>query len=364
GTTDNVWTTDNIQTGITNWTIDSAGTTDTHIAPGASTDVIFIGGGAANLNTSLGADFSIKGLTFTSSATSPVTIGGNTLTIGTDGLSVQAGSAAHTINSAVTVGGSQTWQIANDSSSPLTITGALTLPASDTLTKTDVGTLRVAGAPSFGNNSSLAIDGGLIKFAMTTGSPTIGTGVTATIAAGATLELAGTVSALASAAAPAQRVNIINNSTTSGLLVSGTNQQVGAITGSGTTTIAAGGALTANSIVQSALIIGGSAGNPGKLTIAASDSSGNSLAVAGSKGLLVGSFAAAAGPSSNISTGSDSSALTPGGFASEPLAAAAFAIPSGSDSTVPEPSSILYGVIAGLGGFVTARRHRALFRML
>src|SRR5439155_25894602 len=133
------------------------------------------------------------------------------------------------------------------------------------LTKADGGTLVVAGAPSLGDNSSLAINGGTLKFALTGGSATVGTGITATVAAGATLELAGTVSALSSTAAATRRVNVVNNSAANGLLVSGTNQQVGAITGTGNTTIVAGGSLTANSIVQSAIIIGGSPGNLARL---------------------------------------------------------------------------------------------------
>lgn len=278
GGTDGLWTTDNQQTGVTNWTIDAAGTTDTHIAPGSSTDVFFVGSGAANLSTTLGSNFSIKGLTFTATATSPVSISGNTLTLGTDALTVQAGSAAHTINSAVTITGSQTWHIANAPANALTITGAITLPASATLTKADGGTLRVTAAPSLGNSSSLAVSGGVLRFSVNSGTPTIGTGVTATVSPGATLELAGSVSALSSTTGANLRASVANDSNAGGLLVTGTNQQVGAISGAGTTTIAAGGSLTANSIIQSAIVIAGAQGSPALLTIAASDNSGHSLA--------------------------------------------------------------------------------------
>jgi hypothetical protein len=280
GAVDGIWTTDNLQTGTTNWTIDSAGTTDTHIAPGVSTDVFFVGSGAMNLNTTLGGDFSIKGLNFTSTATSPVTIGGNnTLTIGADGLTVQSGSAAHTIKCGITLCASQTWRVSNSNSSPLTVTGRLNVPAAVNLTKTDNGGLVFTGAPQFGNGSSLAVNGGAVRFNLTSGSAIIGTGVTAAVAAGSTLELAGTVSALSSSAAAADRVNIINSSlaTGGGLLVSGKNQQVGAITGTGNLTLNPGSSLTANSVRQAAIIIGGSAGNLARLTIAASDSSGNSF---------------------------------------------------------------------------------------
>jgi hypothetical protein len=185
-----------------------------------------------------------------------------------------------------------------------------------------------------------------VKFAVTTGSPTIGTGVTATVSAGATLELAGTVSALSSTAAPPQRVKIVNDSVAAGLLVSGTNQQVGAITGMGTTTVAAGASLTANSIVQSALVIGGSQGNPARLTIAASDSSGNSLA---GRNL--------ASTSSLVSVDSSASAATVGDAGQDyrpagPSIGAAELAGSLAKTGVPEPSSIvLAAMIFGLGAF-------------
>ena len=80
------------------------------------------------------------------------------------------------------------------------------------------------------------------------------------IGSGATLELAGSVSALSSGAS---RVNIVNNSSAAaGLLVSGTHQRVGNIDGSGTTQVNAGSDLTANHIIQNALVIGGAAGSP------------------------------------------------------------------------------------------------------
>jgi hypothetical protein len=343
GSVDGNWTTDNFQTGVTNWTIDSAGTTDTHIAPGASTDVFFTASGAANLNTTLGSDFSIKGLTFTSNATSAVTIGGgNTLTIGADGLTVQAGSTAHTINAAVSLGGSQTWRVSNAAASPLTVGGTLRIPASTTLTKTDVGTLVLSGAPTFGDNSALAVNGGAVKFSLTSGAATVGAGVTATVAAGATLELAGSVAALASGTS---RVNVMNSSTVSGggLLVSGTNQQMGAVTGAGNLTINAGSDLSVNSIQQSALIIGGTATSKGLVTILPSDASGNPLA-----DILVDSLEPTQPFAAGL-TGSEGSDLPTAGANS---AASVFSAGTSSSSfssgngSVPEPSSILLALLA------------------
>jgi hypothetical protein len=71
--------------------------------------------------------------------------------------------------------------------------------------------------------------------------------------------------------------NINNSSAAAGLLVSGTNKVVGNIDGSGTTQVNAGSDLTANHIIQNSLLIGGVAGSPALVTIAASDASGNPL---------------------------------------------------------------------------------------
>ena len=114
-----------------------------------------------------------------------------------------------------------------------------------------------------------------MRFNALSGAATIGTGVTAAVNNSATLELAGTVSALGNGSG---RVNITNNSSAAaGILVSGTHQIVGNIDGSGTTQVNAGSDLMANHIVQSALVIGGAVGSPAVVTIDASDASGNPL---------------------------------------------------------------------------------------
>jgi hypothetical protein len=352
GTTGGVWTTDNFQTGVTNWTIDAAGTTDTHIAPAVSTDVFFVGAGAANLNTTLGANFSIKGLTFTSTATSPVTIGGNnTLTIGLDGLTVQAGTAAPTIAAGVTLGASQTWQVSNAAAAPLVIAGELTIPASTILTKTDGGTVTITGAPTFGSGSSLTVKGGALRFSLTTGGPTVSAGVTATVAEGATLELAGSVAALASGTS---RVNVTNNSTFSGggLLVSGTNQQLGTISGAGNLTVDAGSDLTVNSVQQAALVIGGTSASKGLMTIRPSDLSGNPLADGPIGSLKQANQPIALGPASfDAATTPTFDWADPPGLPS----AASSNSPSVGLGAVPEPSSMLLTMMA-VSLCLTARR--------
>ena len=150
--------------------------------------------GAANVATTLDADFSIKGLTFTSAATSPVSIAGpHTLTLGADGLSLHSGAATATIGSTVTLGVSQTWTV--DGGNPLVVNGTVSIGPSTTLTKSGTGTLRINAAPrqsatAVRSRSAAAHCGSASRRA-----PTIGTGVTAMVSAGATLELAGTASA-------------------------------------------------------------------------------------------------------------------------------------------------------------------------
>ncbi len=341
GNADGNWSTFNA--GITNWKTDATGATDSNAAPGSPTDVFFTAtGGGSNVSTTLDADFSIKGLTFTSAATTPVTIGGShTLTLGADGLTVQAGAAAPTIASAVTLGTNQTCTV--NGGNPLTVSGALSL-GGFTLTKTGGGTVRITGAPTLSMGSALHINGGTLQFNVNSGSVTVASGVTANVSGSGTLELAGAVSVLGSTMV-ANRVNITNTSTAAaGVLVSGGNQQVGNIDGSGATQVNAGNDLTANHIIQGALVIGGTSGSAGLVTIDASDSAGNPLGQ--SNGLaLAGSLT----PSDPIGAGGIGSAGLSGDgseLASPPLADSAL---GGNPSSVPEPSTLVLILFAITG---------------
>src|SRR5207245_9157845 len=118
------------------------------------------------------------------------------------------------------------------------------------------------------------------------------------------------------------RMPISNNSISLGLVVSGMNQVVGAIDGSGNTQVNAGSDLTADHIIQNALVIGGSMSGPATMTIDASDASGNPLDQ--SSGLvLAGSltprdpFGAGDIGSTHLSSGdsTDLAALSPGNSA-------------------------------------------------
>jgi hypothetical protein len=175
------------------------------------------------------------------------------------------------------------------------------------------------------------------------------------VSSSATLQLAGSVSALA---AGSNLVNVSNDSQAAagGVLVTAVNQQVGSISGAGSTVVAAGGNLTATSIVQSALVIGGSPGNPGTLTIQASGPTGApavSSAATGSTGdsasnsflayLAAGNFSM---PFNGLATES-TSAIAPVG-----LSGGTFAVPLSGATTVPEPSAGLLALlaVAGLAG--------------
>jgi autotransporter-associated beta strand protein len=141
-------------------------------------------------------------------------------------------------------------------------------------TKMGAGSLALSGTNSLNGNVHVA--NGRLRLAASA-PPGLASGISLNVDGAATLELAGSVSDLTGGSHP---VNIANGSTASaGIEVSGTHQAAGSITGAGTLLIDAGSDLTANCIVQGALVIGGSAGSPATLTIAPSDSSGNPLAV-------------------------------------------------------------------------------------
>jgi probable HAF family extracellular repeat protein/autotransporter-associated beta strand protein len=222
------------------------------------------------------------------------------------------------------------------------------------VTKSGAGVWILSGANTYSGNTTVL--GGTLKFNITSGTPTIAAGVTATVGAGATLELAGSVSALGTAGG--NRVHLVNNSTASGVVVSGTNQVVGNIDGSGTTQVNAGSDLTANHIVQSALLIGGTASNPALAIIAASDQSGNPLGEdfvqasgLNSSGSLVSNSQL---DPSTISTGS-TVGLAPtemGGVSSIELSAA-------SPSAVPEPSTMTLLSVAAVGLLALSLSRRA-----
>jgi autotransporter-associated beta strand protein len=211
------------------------------------------------------------------------------------------------------------------------------------VTKSGTGVWILSGANTYSGNTSVLA--GTLKFNINTGAPTVAAGTTATVASGATLELAGSVSALGSTAG--NRTHVVNSSTAPGLIVSGTHQVVGGIDGIGNVQIDAGSDLTADHIIQSAMIIGGTSGSHGTVTIDASDGSGNPLGrpAASPNGLAIANSIA---PSGLFETGVNSSGLN-GDVTSDDSALASGSPSDGGSPTVPEPSTMFLGALALAG---------------
>jgi hypothetical protein len=129
--------------------------------------------------------------------------------------------------------------------------------ASSALVKSSPGLLQISGAPKLNGGSTLSINSGTLEFSVASGTATIGPNMNATVASGATLQLAGSVSPLSDGSAinPASG-NLANIANSGSLTVSSGNQSAGAVTGSGTTAVQAGANLTASQIIQSSLTIG------------------------------------------------------------------------------------------------------------
>ncbi len=219
------------------------------------------------------------------------------------------------------------------------------LANSATFVKSNSGSLEFDGAPTLNSGSSFSVNGGTLKFNVTAGSPQVQSSVTATVVAGANLELAGSISALSDAAtgaAPTQRVNITSAGTlTITKPISGSAvQRIGGIdplTGAGGRVVLGDGAnLTANHINQNSLVIGANS----TFTIAASDALGNPLAE-----LAANSFAQ----------------LSNDAIAPDPTTAApTFSVGDGENGAIatPEPSGIALMACGAVGLLVAARKQR------
>jgi autotransporter-associated beta strand protein len=308
--------------------------------------------------------------------------------LGSGGLAVNAASAAvslaslqsnevvSSLSSAISGGGTANLTVAagksltdNQSTSTsfqgtVNLSNGTTAHSGGTLTKSGGGTLEVDGAPSLGPNSNINVNAGKLKFNVNSGSVFVGTGVLVTVT-GSTgnLELAGSESALDPLLLKG-RADILNNSTAAaGVLISGIHQQVGSIDGAGTTQVDAGSDLTANHIVQGSLIIGGTAGNPGRVTIDASDSSGNPLASGeASGGFAIAGSVSVGGPFDLSSTDSvlATEAVQSGHSVAVQLGAGGSSSVGGNLTTVPEPSSILLAAVGALALGIVAERKRLL----
>ena len=155
GTTSSVW-----NANVNNFSKNLAGTTPATLPLSAATEVVFNAVGASNFSsTTLGADTTIKTLTFGSNATAAVGIGGaNTLTITPSsvktGVTVNSGSATHTISTQVALGASQSWTV-TDSTQALNATGVIS--GAFGLTKSGEGTLVFTADHTYSGGTTVAV---------------------------------------------------------------------------------------------------------------------------------------------------------------------------------------------------------------
>jgi autotransporter-associated beta strand protein len=225
-----------------------------------------------------------------------------------------------------------------------------TLVTSGTFSKSGAGTLEIAGPGVMILGGPVTVsDSGSLRLT-TAGGTMVASGVVAQVNGSATLELAGSVSNLSSAMGPPIRAAVVNNSASAaGLLVSGSNQHVGGIDGSGIVVVTDGGDLTADHIIQTSLVIGGTLTNPAKVTIDASDASGRPLDEPSvlSSGAPTFAFAGAAWPAGafGMSAGNSSSMLAAATTAAE-------------RASMDEAMALSGSALAGsMGGALSMRGH-------
>ncbi len=363
--------------GASSLTFSGAGNTSVTSVISGTGSVIKSGAGYLSLaagNTYTGGTMINGGVVFTGSLgdpTSAVTVSAmpnSTAALVLGGQGANPSQWASSLSGSVASGGAAVVSIgANDTFNVNQATNTTfggTLYNSGNFIKSGGGTLEIDGAPTLNNNSTIQVSGGTLKFNLTSGTPSVGSGVTAmVVSGGGTLQLAGAVSALAT---PSYQVDVNNNSTAGagGLYVTGTNQQVGSITGTGNTVVAAGASLTATSIAQGALVIGGSVGSPGLVTIQASGigsttspatsvSSTNSVSDAFISYLAAGDFSLPFATSASLP--SAAAFDLSGGPGSISMSGSSFG------SMVPEPSAASLATVAVVSAsiaWVTARMYR------
>jgi autotransporter-associated beta strand protein len=291
-----------ITNGFTNWYTDATGTTNTAL-PGAVTDVVFTtDNSAGNYSTTLGADVSIKSLSFrgtsTPSASNSVTIAGsNTLTVGAGGINVDAGSAAHTISSQVALGTNETWTN-NSTTGTFTVSGVVSDGGNGfALTTAGAGTVALAGANTY--TGATIVSAGTLQLGNGGATGSISTTSTISVATGATF-------AVNESAAVSQGTDFIG--TGSGISGAGSFAQ----TGSGSTTLNGSNTYTGTTTVSNGQVhLTGNLTSTSAVTV--SESAGTLGTYNASTNTFAGQNAAVLSANDNVTLGSASSTVTVGG---------------------------------------------------
>jgi autotransporter-associated beta strand protein len=168
-----------------NWVTSQTGGA-TSLIPGPAATVVFSATGASNQGSMvLGADMSVAGITVNDTTPIALNADGNSLTIGTGGITINSSSGNPSVSIAapLTLGGAQSWT--NNSTNALTISAAVTnggnlltvagtgntsisgaIVGTGGLTKSSTGTLTLSGVSAYTgsttiNSGTLEVDGSL-----------------------------------------------------------------------------------------------------------------------------------------------------------------------------------------------------------
>lgn len=158
GATDALWTT------AANWNTTT---------PGSGDVVIFNASSTANLATTLGADFSVLGLSVVDPAAAVSVATGNTLTLGSSGIDMSTATQSLTINAPVTLGAAHSWNVATGRT--LTVNGIV--GGTVGLTKAGGGDLSLVGANTF--TGGVALNAGRLRLRNGNGAGATGNPITA-----------------------------------------------------------------------------------------------------------------------------------------------------------------------------------------
>ncbi|HEX3997379.1 MAG TPA: PEP-CTERM sorting domain-containing protein [Pirellulales bacterium] len=239
-------------------------------ALGNSSGASVIAGAALELQQSTGNQQTF-GLTATGGSSIPLNLYGTGISGAAGELNSAQGNNIYGGAINVGSGGGQIVSSSTTGSDQVTLTGGVSVSTGSTLTVAGPGLTTLGGAGlTLGNSSTLQVASGTLQITLAAGSGTVslGSGATVAIAPAATLQLAGSVSALSDPSS-GNRAAIVNNGSAAsggGLVIAAGNQTVGTITGTastsgpttytGDTIVAPGATLTAEQILQNTLSIG------------------------------------------------------------------------------------------------------------
>jgi autotransporter-associated beta strand protein len=224
-------------TSSSNWTTDAAGTVDTPLIPGVTTDVMFSATGASSQGaTILGANMSVGSLTFSDASAVGLNDLANSLTVNkANAITVANGAGPVSLTTNLSFANAAAVIDVDGGSSGLQLGGIL--GGSNGFTKTGAGTLTFIGASSNTTTGTVTVHEGLVELSKNVGSDAISGDLV--IGDGSGTDTVRLLNA----------DQIGNSGTTTinagGVLdLNGLNESMGGLAGTGTVTSGAAGTLT------------------------------------------------------------------------------------------------------------------------